>query len=52
MHIIYSREEGQRFPDTYEMGPGRQLGTMLRKTNAKAANFYVSYDVAHDKSVS
>lgn len=44
MHIIYSRDEGQRFPETYEMGPGRQLGVMLKRTNAKAASFYTSYD--------
>jgi len=39
MHIIYERDEGQRFPSTYEMGPGRQLSVMLSKTNAKAMQF-------------
>ncbi|XP_062566813.1 malonyl-CoA-acyl carrier protein transacylase, mitochondrial-like [Saccostrea cucullata] len=36
MHTIYSRPPGEEFPQTYEVGPGRQLGYILRLTNEKA----------------
>ncbi|XP_061198266.1 malonyl-CoA-acyl carrier protein transacylase, mitochondrial-like [Saccostrea echinata] len=36
MHTIYSRPQGEEFPQTYEVGPGRQLGYILRLTNEKA----------------
>lgn len=36
MHTIYARTPGEEFPHTYEVGPGRQLGYILRLTNEKA----------------
>ena len=40
MHTVYSRSQGEEFPITYEVGPGRQLGTLLKMTNRKAFNTY------------
>ncbi len=37
LHQIYDRVAGDRFPNTYEVGPGSQLSTMLKRTNAKAS---------------
>jgi [acyl-carrier-protein] S-malonyltransferase len=45
MHIMYSRPAGERFPSTFEMGPGRQLGAILRQINARAFEEYVSVEV-------
>lgn len=40
MHVIYSRPEGEDFPKTFEVGPGKQLGSILKMINAKAfANY-------------
>ena len=36
MHVIYQRSPGSEFPTTYEVGPGQQLGTLLKMTNKKA----------------
>lgn len=38
MHCIYERGKGTPFPFTYEMGPGHQLGSMLKRNNLKASN--------------
>uniref|UniRef100_UPI00398EEE46 malonyl-CoA-acyl carrier protein transacylase, mitochondrial n=1 Tax=Pristiophorus japonicus TaxID=55135 RepID=UPI00398EEE46 len=45
MHAMYEREQGTDFPDTYEVGPGNQLGTMLKNCNLKAWRFYKHIDV-------
>lgn len=38
-------EEEETYPDTFECGPGNQLGSLLRATNAKAHRFYKHIDV-------
>ena len=45
MHVLYSRRQGEEFPSTYELGPGRQLGTLLRMTNSKAHEHYRAIEV-------
>ena len=45
MHLMYSRNQGEHFPWTYELGPGKQLGTLLRLINGKAYAQYKSVDV-------
>ncbi|XP_017572345.1 malonyl-CoA-acyl carrier protein transacylase, mitochondrial [Pygocentrus nattereri] len=46
LHEIYERTQGQEFPHTYEVGPGRQLGATLQKCNMKAFKNYTHIDVA------
>ncbi|KAI4876054.1 hypothetical protein NFI96_030103 [Prochilodus magdalenae] len=46
LHEIYERTQGQEFPHTYEVGPGRQLGATLQKCNMKAFRNYTHIDVA------
>jgi len=41
MHVLYGRRVGADFPRTFEVGPGKQLGFLLRQVNAKA---YAQYD--------
>jgi len=41
MHVLYGRRSGADFPLTFEVGPGKQLGFLLRQVNAKA---YGQYD--------
>ncbi|GCB79323.1 hypothetical protein scyTo_0016941 [Scyliorhinus torazame] len=45
MHAMYERQQGTDFPNTYEVGPGKQLGTMLKNCNLKAWRFYKNIDV-------
>lgn len=45
LHEIYERTQGQKFPDTYEVGPGKQLGATLHKCNRKAFKTYTHVDV-------
>lgn len=45
MHVLYSREQGENFPRTFEMGPGSQLGAMLKLTNVKAYQRYKNIEV-------
>ena len=45
LHSIYEREQGVPFPSTFEVGPGKQLGTILRRTNAKAFATYKAIEV-------
>lgn len=45
LHEIYERTQGHKFPHTYEVGPGRQLGATLQKCNRKAFNSYTHVDV-------
>lgn len=40
MHILFSRKQGTNFPQTFEVGPGRQLGFLLQKTNLRAFGSY------------
>ncbi|XP_041709254.2 malonyl-CoA-acyl carrier protein transacylase, mitochondrial-like [Coregonus clupeaformis] len=49
LHEVFERTQGQSFPHTYEMGPGKQLGATLQKCNMKAYKSYTHVDVtAHD----
>ncbi|KAK2181327.1 hypothetical protein NP493_403g03017 [Ridgeia piscesae] len=45
LHVLYARPQGENFPSTYEMGPGTQLGSLLRKTNEKAHAHYSNITV-------
>ncbi|GFN95861.1 malonyl coa-acyl carrier protein transacylase [Plakobranchus ocellatus] len=45
LHTIYGRPQGVEFPRTYEMGPGKQMGTLLRQVNAQAYKHYHHIDV-------
>lgn len=38
LHIAYARSPEEHFPNTYEVGPGTTLKTILKKVNAKAWN--------------
>lgn len=40
LHTIYERDFFHEFPSTYECGPGKQLGAMLRQTNLSAFKQY------------
>ncbi|CAB1346122.1 unnamed protein product [Coregonus sp. 'balchen'] len=49
LHEVFERTQGQSFPHTYEMGPGKQLGATLQKCNMKAYKSYTHVDVTtHD----
>lgn len=48
MHAIYERKKGIGFPYTYEVGPGGQLGTILKKCNVSAWKFYTNIDALED----
>ncbi|MBN3321991.1 FABD protein, partial [Atractosteus spatula] len=45
VHAIYERKQGAEFPETYEVGPGRQLGSALQRCNLKAWQGYRHIDV-------
>lgn len=45
LHEIYERTQGQMFPHTYEVGPGKQLGATLQKCNRKAFKTYTHVGV-------
>lgn len=45
LHAMYSRPPDAPFPRTFEPGPGRQLGAMLRMVNRKAFARYQSIEV-------
>lgn len=49
LHEIYERTQGTKFPHTYEVGPGKQLGAMLQKCNRKAFTTYTHVDVTTDE---
>ncbi|XP_051248710.1 malonyl-CoA-acyl carrier protein transacylase, mitochondrial [Dicentrarchus labrax] len=40
LHEIYERAQGEKFPRTYEVGPGKQLRATLIKCNRKASTYY------------
>lgn len=46
LHEIYERTQGEKFPHTYEIGPGKQLGAMLQKCNRKAFMSYTHVEVS------
>lgn len=46
LHEIYERTRGKEFPNTYEVGPGKQLGATLQKCNMRASLKYRHIDVA------
>ncbi|XP_054325991.1 malonyl-CoA-acyl carrier protein transacylase, mitochondrial isoform X1 [Pongo pygmaeus] len=45
MHAIYERKKGRGFPQTFEVGPGRQLGAILKSCNMQAWKSYSAVDV-------
>ncbi|XP_068958992.1 malonyl-CoA-acyl carrier protein transacylase, mitochondrial [Petaurus breviceps papuanus] len=45
MHAIYERRKGTEFPQTVEVGPGKQLGTILKNCNLKAWKAYSHVEV-------
>ena len=45
LHVLYSRPQGEDFPRTFEVGPGQQLGAVLRKVNEKAFEQYCAVGV-------
>ncbi|KAF6040254.1 MCAT [Bugula neritina] len=45
MHTIYQRPKSHAYPDTYEIGPGVQLGTILKMVNNVAHKHYHSVGV-------
>ncbi|XP_012880223.1 PREDICTED: malonyl-CoA-acyl carrier protein transacylase, mitochondrial, partial [Dipodomys ordii] len=45
MHAVYQREKGAAFPSTFEVGPGTQLGSILRSCNMQAWKSYSHVDV-------
>jgi [acyl-carrier-protein] S-malonyltransferase len=45
MHVLYGRPIGASFPQTFEVGPGKQMGNILRLINAKAFEQYSNVDV-------
>ncbi|XP_010885714.1 malonyl-CoA-acyl carrier protein transacylase, mitochondrial [Esox lucius] len=47
LHEMYERTQGQSFPHTYEVGPGKQLGATLQKCNMKAYKSYTHVDVTN-----
>lgn len=51
MHIIFERRNGKDFPQTYELGPGQQMGTILKACNLKAWRSYRQVDVFNDDSI-
>ncbi|NXM78315.1 FABD protein, partial [Serilophus lunatus] len=51
MHSVYERKQGTDFPYTYEVGPGKQLGAILRKCNLKAWKQYKHVDALDDEDL-
>ncbi|XP_075299591.1 malonyl-CoA-acyl carrier protein transacylase, mitochondrial [Opisthocomus hoazin] len=49
MHSVYERKQGIEFPYTYEVGPGKQLGAVLKKCNLKAWKQYNHVDALEDE---
>ena len=45
IQTIYRRMPGLEFPDTYEIGPKRELGILLKRTNMKAYAYYKHIEV-------
>ncbi|XP_072452451.1 malonyl-CoA-acyl carrier protein transacylase, mitochondrial [Notamacropus eugenii] len=49
MHAIYERRKGTEFPQTFEVGPGKQLGTILKNCNLKAWKTYSHVEVMEEE---
>ncbi|NXM55424.1 FABD protein, partial [Illadopsis cleaveri] len=49
MHSVYERKQGTEFPYTYEVGPGNQLGAILKQCNLKAWKQYKHVDALEDE---
>ncbi|NWX35025.1 FABD protein, partial [Notiomystis cincta] len=49
MHSVYERKQGTEFPYTYEVGPGNQLGAILKQCNLKAWKQYKHIDALEDE---
>lgn len=49
MHQIFSRDAKESMPNVFELGPGRQLGALLKKCNGKAWAKYLAVDVEQPK---
>lgn len=45
MHAMYERKKGTEFPRTFEVGPGKQLGSILKSCNLQAWKSYSHVDV-------
>lgn len=45
MHAIYERRKGTAFPQTFEVGPGKQLGAILKSCNLQAWRSYSHVEV-------
>ncbi|CAF4169762.1 unnamed protein product [Rotaria sp. Silwood2] len=45
IHNMYQRSKNESYPNTFECGPGRQLGYLLRLNNNKAYQQYHHVDV-------
>uniref|UniRef100_G3TP59 Malonyl-CoA-acyl carrier protein transacylase, mitochondrial n=1 Tax=Loxodonta africana TaxID=9785 RepID=G3TP59_LOXAF len=45
MHAIYERKKGTEFPRTFEVGPGKQLGAVLKSCNLQAWKSYSHVEV-------
>ncbi|XP_067933565.1 malonyl-CoA-acyl carrier protein transacylase, mitochondrial-like [Watersipora subatra] len=45
MHTVYQRRHDTPFPQSYEVGPGGQLGTILKMVNNKAYQSYQAIEV-------
>lgn len=45
MHTIYQRPQGSDFPQTFELGPSGQMGTLLKQINLQAHKSYKCIDV-------
>ncbi|XP_054438542.1 malonyl-CoA-acyl carrier protein transacylase, mitochondrial [Pteronotus mesoamericanus] len=45
MHALYERKKGTEFPQTFEVGPGKQLGAILRSCNLQAWKSYSNVEV-------
>lgn len=48
MHAIYERKKGVEFPKTFEVGPGKQLGAILKSCNLQAWKSYQNVEVLAD----
>ncbi|XP_007079583.2 malonyl-CoA-acyl carrier protein transacylase, mitochondrial isoform X1 [Panthera tigris] len=48
MHAVYGRRKGTEFPKTFEVGPGKQLGGILKSCNLQAWRSYGHVEVLED----
>lgn len=44
LHIIYERPQGDNFPRTFEVSPGKTLTTILKQVNARAWDSTITVD--------